>query len=424
MSEIDSGIAVEDTVFIIRFNNLKRDEIDFICQFLNSDQVSNRISNSRNYSVIPTQTLKTVRSLEVPIPDNKIIDLVKEMNKLESALKSEYEKSKEYKRALFNGDETVDLLETFEEALFMASSLETALKLKDDINYKVRTQYPFPLAFAYRHIYMEREYAGVYERQMKYGEQMLSFFAAVGVCLAVKYGAESHPEEVATLLNNYKAYIDKAISPGDLQESLQQSCKLLAGIHTVDMAQDFSRIWYKPGGKKESAFAKNSREKLVSQLNDFKHHRGPSNKHERKVFSKEQTEVLEAMLSHVEFCTKWDLMRIEEIDKGWRSDELEYSVSLLKGDHPAFEQMQFASSRNLSKDKLYIKCGDDFICLYPLISLLYNTNTRREEIFTIDKATKNSYVLKSFESGTSIENSELRSDFEYWKEHSTNESGL
>ena len=203
---------------------------------------------------------------------------------------------------------------------------------------------------------------------------------------------------------------------------MQKNCKLLAEIDAVDIAQDFSRIWYKPGAKKESAFAKGSRDKLVSRLNAFKHHRGPANRYERKLGGKEQSEVLEAMLSHVEFCTKWDLIRIEEIDKSWRSDKLEYSASLLKGDHPAFEQIQFTSSRNLSKDKLYIKCDDDFICLYPLISLSYNANTRREEIFTIDKASKNTFTLKSFESGTSVESSEVRSDFEYWKDSITRQS--
>ena len=415
VNEKDAGIAVEDTVFIIRFKSLKKDEIDFVCQFLNSDQVGSRISNARNYSVIPTQTLKSIRGLEAPIADTKIIDLVKEMNKLEASLNREHEKSREYKRALFDGDESGNLSERFEEALFMSSSLEASLKLKDDINYRVRTQYPFPIAYAYRNIYLEREYAGVYERQMKYGEQLLSFFAAIGISLSVKYCSEEYPEDVSKLLNDFNGYINKGISPGDIQANLQQSCKLLTYIESVDIAQDFSRIWYKSGGKKESAFAKDSREKLVSRLNAFKHHRGPANKHERKNGGKDQADVLESMLAHVEFCSKWDLIRIEEINKSWKSEDLEYSVSLLKGDHPAFEQIQFTSDQNLSKDKLYIKFGDDFICLYPLISLSYNENTRREEIFTIDRVLKNSFSLKSFESGTSIECKDLRADFEYWR---------
>ena len=420
IKESEQGIAVEDTVFIIRFKDLKYDEIDVICQFLNSDQVASRISNARNYSVIPTQTLTSIRSLEVPIADQKIIDLVSEMNSLEASLKKEYEKAREYKKALFDGYDASDISSSFEDARFTANALEAALKQKDDITYRVRTQYPFPLAFAYRNIYLEREYAGIYERQMKYGEQMLSFLSAIGICLCVKYCAESSKTSVVGVLEDYRSYIERGVSPGDLQAILQRTCKLLAN-EEPSIAQSFSQVWYKPGGKKESIFAKDSRDELVSKLNAYKHHRGPANKHERKLGSEKQASTLESMLTHIEFVSDWDLIRIDGIDKRWRSSELEYSASLLKGDHPAFEQIQFNSEQNLSIDKLYIKCKSDYVCLYPLISLAYNPNTRHEEIFTIDKAINNSFSLKSFESGTSVVSKEVRSDFIYWLEQHVSE---
>ncbi|MFA0173383.1 hypothetical protein AB4424_25715, partial [Vibrio splendidus] len=71
--------------------------------------------------------------------------------------------------------------------------------------------------------------------------------------------------------------------------------------------------------------------------------------------------------------------------------------------HPAFEKIQFSSEQNLSVDKLYIQHKSDFICLYPLVSLAYNPQTRKEEIFSIDKESGNGFMLKSFESGTSVE---------------------
>lgn len=81
---------------------------------------------------------------------------------------------------------------------------------------------------------------------------------------------------------------------------------------------------------------------------------------------------------------------------------------------------QFNSEQNLSIDKLYIKCHSDYVCLYPLISLAYNPDTRREEIFTVDKAGNNACKLKSFESGTSIDSKDVRSDFVYWLEQHVN----
>jgi hypothetical protein len=413
ISDNETGLIVEDTVFIIRFKDAKREVVAFICDFLNSDQVSSRMSNARSYSVIATQTKQSIKSLEVPIPDNKTLKLVKNINQLEKALRKEHEKAEEYKRALFNG-EGHKITEVVEDALFTFNALEEALKAKDDITYRVRTQYPFPLAYAYRHIYLEKEYAGIYERQMKYGEQLLSFLAAIGICLAQKYCIDNQKIEFSELIKEYKENITRGISPGHLLSTLQKSCRILAKNESVGIAQEFSRIWYRSGGKKETEFAKKARENLVDKLNSFKHHRGPANKHERKFGSNEQSEILKEMLTHIEVCSSWKLLRIDDIEKSWRNEKLEYSASLLKGDHPAFEQITFECDSKLSKDKLYLDYEGAFICLYPLISILYNTETRREEIFTIDKESGNSFSLKSFESGTSVNSVEVRADFEFW----------
>ncbi|PAU37007.1 hypothetical protein CKF94_16600 [Vibrio coralliilyticus] len=411
----EQGCAVEDTVFIIRSSSLGLDEMDFICQFLNSDQVASRINNARSYSVIPTQTLKSIRELEVPIPDKKIIDLVREMNVLEASLRNEYEKAREYKKALFDGYDPSDIGSRFEDARFTANALETALKQKDDITYRVRTQYPFPLAFAYRNIYLEHEYAGVYERQMKYGEQLLSFLSAVGIALSVKYGGIENTADKVELLREFQSYVRRGVSPGDFQTILQKACKLLSSVEEP-IAQSFSQIWYKFGGRKESVFAKGAREKLVSKLNDYKHHRGPSNRHERKLGVEEQSKALDKLLTDIEFISDFELIRIDNIDKQWRGEELMYSASLLKGDHPAFEKIQFSSEQNLCSDKLYIRYKSDFICLYPMVSLVYNPKTRKEEIFSIDRELGQGFMLKSFESGTSVESKWIKSDFIYWVE--------
>ena len=412
--EREHGCAVADTVYIIRGTDMEMEKLDFICQFLNSDQVASRISNARGYSVIPTQTLKSIRELEVPIANQKILDLVKEMDALEASLKNEYEKARKYKRALFNGYDARDISSRFEDARFTAHALEAALKQKDDIKYRVRTQYPFPLAYAYRNIYLEQEYAGIYERQMKYGEQLLSFLSAVGLALCVKYISSDSTERTA-LLSEFQSHIDRGVSPGDFQSILQKSCKLLSSVEEP-VAQSFSQVWYKPGGKKESDFAKEARENLVTKLNDYKHHRGPSNRHERKMSGEAQTKNLDKLLKHIEFISDCSLMRIDNIDKRWRSDVLMYSASLLKGDHPAFERVQFSSEENLSVDTLYIQHKSDFICLYPMISLVYNPKTRKEEIFSIDRKTTDGFRLKSFESGTSLLDRGVGTDFALWIE--------
>jgi len=412
ITEREAGIACEDTVFIVRFDELSIACIDFICQFLNSEQVSSRYNNARSYSVIPTQTLKSITQLEVPIAAQKIISTVQAMNALEKQLKTEYEKSLELKNSLFNGLE-VDLSDNILNAQHTANALEAALKTKDNISYRLRTQYPFPLAYAYRNIYAERELASIYERQMKYGEQFLLFLASIGLALVNKYIGECDKPLAIRLIEKFDNDVKKALSPGDIYSCLQACCKTLSSCTNNELAQQFQQLWFKTNNK-ETEFAKKTLEQIVKRLNDHKHHRGPSNRHERSKAIEEQQGVINELLATVDFCAKWRIILVEDIERMWRNSELEYSISVLQGDHPAFARSTVITKTDLVKDKLYLQTNEEFICLYPLLSLNYNPETKREEIFSLDKFTNKSLAVKSFDSGTTIESNVLKADFEYW----------
>jgi hypothetical protein len=412
ITEREAGLSCEETVFIVRFVELSIERIDFICQFLNSGQVSSRYNNARSYSVIPTQTLKSITQLEVPIAAQKIISTVQAMNDLEKQLKTEYEKSLELKNALFNGLE-VDLSDNLLNAQYTANALEAALKTKDDISYRLRTQYPFPLAYAYRNIYAERELASIYERQMKYGEQFLLFLASIGLALVNKYIDECDKPLAIGLIEKFDNDVKKALSPGDIYSCLQACCRTLSSCTNNELAQQYQQLWFKTNNK-ETEFAKITLEQIVKRLNDHKHHRGPSNRHERSIAIEEQQSVINELLATIDFCAKWRIILVEDIERRWRNSELEYSVSVLQGDHPAFARSTVITKTDLVKDKLYLQTNEEFICLYPLLSLNYNPQTKREEIFSLDKYTKKSLSVKSFDSGTTIESSVLKSDLEYW----------
>ena len=413
--ETEVGLAVSDTVFIIRFKDLSVEVVEFIVQYINSEEVGKRISNARSYSVVPTQTLKSIKALEVPIPEKDILETVRQINNLEASLRAEHEKAAECKRALFSGEDSSDIANQLDSARFTADALTSALNRKDDVDYRVGDQYPFPIAYAYRNIYVERDYASIYERQMKYGEQFLSFLVSVGLSLVARYSSQIEDKNaIKSVVTEFSECVKNGVSPGHWQATLQKCCKLLREVKGVKITEEFSQVWFKSTGKKESAFAEATKSKLVGPLNDFKHHRGPSNRHERKKKSLSQRDSIEELLALVEFSTQWDLILVEDIDKGWHSNKLEITASLLKGDHPAFKRVQFFSEESLSKNKLYIRHEGECIPLYPLLSFVYNEKTKREEIFSFDKNTDRGMSLRSFDSGTSIENSEIASDFERW----------
>ena len=100
------------------------------------------------------------------------------MNEIELALRIEYEKAAQLRKSIFGGFDKVDLSTNLRKVKFTSQVLKNALSQKNDISYKVRSLYPFPLAYPYRNIYVEREYAAIYDRQMKYGEHLLSFLVS------------------------------------------------------------------------------------------------------------------------------------------------------------------------------------------------------------------------------------------------------
>lgn len=409
----EQGLVVADTVFILRFNDLKAENIAFIAEYINSDEGQRLFQSFHTGTVIPTQTKKIINALLVPIGNSKIMAMVNELNQLTNTLKAEYNKAEQYKKALFNGEQVANITTDIANARFTLNALEKALNQKDDISYRISNQYPFPLAYAYRHIFIDREYAGIYERQMKYGEQFLLFMTSVALAVISKHVQQCDKSKVRALIEKFDSDVKKALSPGDIYNGLQTSCKVLVSLKDNSLAEQFSQLWLKPNGK-ETEFAKAALEHLVKKLNDHKHHRGPSNRNERSYAIEQQQSELNALLTNVEFCSDWQILLVEEIARSWRDDEITYSVSILQGDHPSFKRDVLNTQKPLAKDKLYLKVADDFICLYPLLSLNYNPETKREEIFSLDKFTKKGISIKSFDSGSSIESERVRSDYEYW----------
>jgi hypothetical protein len=109
-----------------------------------------------------------------------------------------------------------------------------------------------------------------------------------------------------------------------------------------------------------------------------------------------------------------ELLLINDIDISWKNTEITYTVSLLKGDHPAFEKIPCSTNRSLTRDKLYLRYGNELICLYPFLSHLYNCQTKKSEIFSFDKERNSILQLKSFDSGTSLSSEEVTSDWNHF----------
>jgi len=188
----------------------------------------------------------------------------------------------------------------------------------------------------------------------------------------------------------------------------------LRDLKDVPLADDFSAIWFKGRGTKESEFAQNTKKCIVEKLNDFKHGRGPLNTHEYELSGKNRLTHINNLLEDLDFVSQCEMVVIDDIDTKWTTGETIYKASLLKGDHPAFETITFGANKSLSKEKLYLRFNTEFISFYPFLSFSYNPQTKRKEIFSFDKQVNDTLGLKSFDSGTSVESKQVYQDLSHW----------
>lgn len=413
-----AGMAIDQTVFLLRFGKLiDPGQAHFIAEFFNSKRGASHIASFCRSTTVQTLTKPVLQEVDVPIADAALKELVLEASMAERSLKGELNRAKSLKHQVFEGLGFEKLADSYDQVRFSVKTLENALEQKDKISYKVAHQYPFPLAYLYRNLYADREWTAIYGRQMKFGEQMLSFLVGVGLSLLTHH-RENHGYSLSDIAGKFRDALSKGVSPGDWWSLLQNVCERLRLVNDCQLATEFSNTWYKGRGSKLSDFANLAKEAFVEKLNDSKHHRGPSSSDECKVAAKNHQVVIDQALLSIEFISQWKFFICEDLDFDVLSKKFPCSTSLLMGDHPCFEQEILSFDHPLSLNHMYISGGGKVVSLYPFISAGYNKGTKRKEIFSLDKRDKkDGYVLKSFDLGSAMSaDDEIKKTLDRWLE--------
>lgn len=395
----DPERIVDQTVFILRFKELSPASVHFIGEFLNSDRGSSHISSFCRSTTAQTLTKTVLSEIDVPLADDQLQELLREMTDAEQSLKSEFDRAKDLKKQIFDGLGYEQALGDFDSVRFALKTLETALSQKDKVSYKVSSSYPFPLAYVYRNVYMDREWSAVYDRQLKFGEMILSFLVSVGLALL-----DYHSENYGRLLEKIRADLRKAlpggISPGHWQSLLHEICIQLRQIPDCPMATEFSAMWFKGRGKQLSDFAQKTTTEFVQKLNNKKHHKGAFGAEASKVAAQSHAQVIDDMLLNIEFISQWDFFINDSLRYEPGNNTFVCSIRRLRGDHPCFEQSEFISAKPLADGEVYLRHHSVIVPLKPFIVNAYNEKTQRDEIYSLDKkSSREGFLLKSYDSG-------------------------
>ncbi|WP_215876916.1 N-6 DNA methylase [Acidithiobacillus ferruginosus] len=413
-----AGMVIDQTVFFLRFGKLiDPGQVHFIAEFFNSKRGASHIASFCRSTTVQTLTKTVLQEIDVPIADSALKELVLEASKAELALSRELIRAKSLKHQVFEGLGFEKLADSYDQVLFSVKTLENALEQKDKISYKVAHQYPFPIAYLYRNLYTDREWTAIYGRQMKFGEQLLSFLVGVGLSLLANC-REKHSYSLSDIAEQIRGALSKGLSPGDWWSLLHSVCERLRQVNDCQLATEFSNAWYKGRGSKLSDFANLTKEAFIQKLNDSKHHRGPSTSDECKVAAKDHQILIDEALFSIEFISQWKFFICDDLKYNALSKKFLCSISLLMGDHPCFEQEILSLNDPLSSNHMYISSGGRMVSLSPFISVSYNSGTKRKEIFSLDKRDKKGgYILKSFDSGSSVSaDDEIKETLNQWLE--------
>jgi hypothetical protein len=198
--------------------------------------------------------------------------------------------------------------------------------------------------------------------------------------------------------------LNGGISPGHWLSLFRSTSDELRIFSDCTFSRDFTRLWFRGRGAKRSKFSQMSELELVNKLNDFKHHRGPSGASACEQASEVHRLLLDEMLLMIESVSQWDFFICDDLDFLPSENIFECRVRLLKGDHPCFETSRKLFSIPIAKGGVYVTNGDEVISLSPFIVERFNNVLGKNELFSLDKKSREgAYILKSFETGSSIE---------------------
>lgn len=393
----------------IRLDEKAREIGAFLADFLSSS-VGQRLLRSRTIGSTGSLPSSDIRSLPVPVPGSDVADAVERAHEVESELASQIRKVGKLRDELFSlqGSQEDDS-QPIRKLSATAEVLSSSLFRSDDLDYRIRNFYPFPLAYTYRNLQSVNEPVRQHEEILRIVENVVSFLACVGLSVG-RYEdvipSPSHPDlEEEALKNAWRG----GIALGTWKTLAHSVAKQLRGPAETDLASNYSSIWF--SGRGQSDFDARVDE-LVESRNDARHGRGPTTQAEYKDEVGRLHEHLQSIYEKIEFFVGYPLHFVRNLDSPWSSTGFEVESLTYVGDHPGMNPETSHIQQPASQNILYIESGShEWIPLHPLISVHHCPECKRRETYVLDKwVGEKKFALKSFERGHGIEAGEATMD--------------
>jgi type I restriction enzyme M protein len=394
-----NGAAIDRNLYIIRLKPEYQHHKRYIVELLQSDKGYNLLSRYLMGAGMPQLRLTDLLKIEIPIPDDSVIQLITSIHQVENELIQRIEKAQELRTKLFNITDPGEVQKQLNELGTDTQILSSSLVQADSLDYQIRNFYPYPLAFPYRSLSANYDPVLKYPHQLRVAENLLVFLAAIGLTIAqINDGLKAQSEITATSIQDY---FQGGISPGDWQSLAYASAKVVRGQRRYAIGESFAALWFKGSGTKISEFT-NHTKTLVKLKNDYKHDRGPKTPQDYAISSEDIQGILDSCYAQLGFLVKYPIRLVQSMDMEYLTNVAILETLVYEGDHPGLRREQVRHPKPLPKDMLYLEINKDLWApLYPQINVQYCQSCKSPETYFIDlwEGTDGKVTLKSFEHG-------------------------
>lgn len=266
----------------------------------------------------------------------------------------------------------------------------------DDFHHRIRTQFPHPIAFAWRTIEAAEPNLEGYKLVLACAENTLCYLACMALTLARVASVEiAYCGEIAKRLKDTA----HGTSMGDWKAIIHEVSTAKAFRNLSSMMPFLEVIGFLADEEVRAAV-----NRLSEMRNDESHHRGPKGTQKIKSAFDEARVYLETMLQVAEFVAEYPLIFIEDVMPDTLTGAVTYRYRSLMGDHPYVPIKEGITNAIIEKHSLYlVDRSGELRLLRPFLIRRECPECSSWSTFYLDKAkkigVKNLACMKSMEHG-------------------------
>lgn len=336
-------LIASSSVFVLRkMPNASVDEL-FLQEYLRSDRASEWV-HAQGISV--SLPISLLQSMPVPLPDETLASALESLRAARTTLGNWIQQAEQAISSVFDfpsaRDARLHLLTSGRKLRQRLSAAEQA----DDFRYRLRTQFPHPIAYLWRAVEAANPDDAGYAQVLECAETSVCLLACVAIALAQAEGIKiKWLDEMAKRL----AARSQGTNMGDWITILREIRDAKSLRKTAGLIPFYEVSRFLDDEEVDRAL-----QRLKERRDDRSHGRGPKGSAVAHEFKRSIPD-LEILLRSAEFLTEYPLRYIETTRRDSLRHTTEYEYRELMGDHPLVPlQTSQSADAELEAESLYL----------------------------------------------------------------------